>query len=182
VPRVATVFPRVAARFFERLGRRVDIVPVSGAAAIAPHLGIADVVVDLTSTGSTLKVNGLREVATVLESSARLVVARGLAGAGGAPATEKGRAIDELAAALASVLRARDKRYVMANVPRAALDRVKEVLPGLNGPTVIDIMNGGTHVAVHAVVAAATIYRTIAQLKALGGEGILVTRIERLMP
>ena len=84
--------------------------------------------------------------------------------------------------ALGSVLRARGKRYVMANVPRAALDQVKQVLPGLNGPTVIDILNGGTHVAVHAVVAAATIYRTIAQLKALGGEGILVTRIERLMP
>jgi ATP phosphoribosyltransferase len=67
----------------------------------------------------------------------------------------------------------------MANVPRAALDEVKRVLPGLNGPTVIDIMNGGAMVAVHAVVAAATIYRTIAQLKAVGGEGILVTRIER---
>jgi ATP phosphoribosyltransferase len=102
--------------------------------------------------------------------------------AAGERASDKARALDELVAALASVLRARDRRYVMANVPRAALDRVKEVLPGISGPTVIDIMNGGTHVAVHAVVAAATIYRTIAQLKALGGEGILVTRIERLMP
>jgi ATP phosphoribosyltransferase len=90
--------------------------------------------------------------------------------------------VAELVTALESVLRARDKRYVMANVPRAALDDVKRVLPGLNGPTVIDIMNGGAMVAVHAVVSAATIYRTIAQLKALGGEGILVTRIERLMP
>jgi ATP phosphoribosyltransferase len=70
----------------------------------------------------------------------------------------------------------------MANVPRVALDRVKQVLPGLNGPTVIDIMNGGEYVAVHAVVPAAVIFRTIAQLKALGGAGILVTRIERLMP
>jgi ATP phosphoribosyltransferase len=70
----------------------------------------------------------------------------------------------------------------MANVPRAMLERVRDVLPGLNGPTVIDIMNGGTMVAVHAVVAASAIYRTIGQLKALGGEGILVTRIERLMP
>jgi ATP phosphoribosyltransferase len=70
----------------------------------------------------------------------------------------------------------------MANVPREALPQVKEVIPGLNGPTVIDIMNGGSHVAVHAVVPAATIYRTIASLKTLGAEGILVTRIERLMP
>lgn len=185
--RVATVFPQITREYFSRLGRGVQLVPISGAVEIAPHLGIADVIVDLTSTGSTLKMNGLREVATVLESSARLVAAPGALAAAGATPTAKQQAADELVTALASVLRARDKRYVMANVPRAALDEVKRVLPGLNGPTVIDIANGGpagsSHlVAVHAVVAAATIYRTIAQLKALGGEGILVTRIERLMP
>jgi ATP phosphoribosyltransferase len=177
--RVATAFPRVTRRFFDRPGCRVEVVPVSGAAEIAPHLGIADIVVDLTSTGSTLKVNGLREVATVLESSARLITPvadkRGISQA-------KQTALDELATALESVVRARGQRYVMANVPRLALDRVKEVLPGLNGPTVIDILNGGQHVAVHAVVPATAIFRTIAQLKALGGGGILVTRIERLMP
>jgi ATP phosphoribosyltransferase len=80
------------------------------------------------------------------------------------------------------VLRARGQRYLMANVPRASLEQVKGVVPGLNGPTVIDIMNGGHYVAVHAVVPAATIYRTVASLKTLGAEGILVTRIERLMP
>jgi len=174
--RVATVFPRVTAEYFASVGRQVEIVPVSGAAEIAPHIGIADVIVDLVSTGSTLRVNGLREIATVLESSARLVAA---------PDTRKdlarGRALDELVAALRSVLAARDKRYVMANVPRERLDEVKRVIPGLNGPTIIDIMNGGRFVAVHAVVSAATIYRTIADLKALGAEGILVTRIERLM-
>jgi ATP phosphoribosyltransferase len=70
----------------------------------------------------------------------------------------------------------------MANVPKDRLDDVRRVLPGLNGPTVVNIMNGGTYVAVHAVTPAATIYRTVAELKALGAEGILVTRIERLMP
>ena len=70
----------------------------------------------------------------------------------------------------------------MANVPRALLDQVKEILPGLNGPTVIDIMNGGIYVAVHAVVPADSVYRTIGSLKTLGAEGILVTKIERLMP
>jgi ATP phosphoribosyltransferase len=180
VPRVATVFPRITRRYFADAGIAVDIVPVSGAAEIAPHLGIADIVVDLTSTGSTLRMNGMREVVTVLESSARLIAAHGVVTDRGG--SDKARTLDELVAALGSVLRARGKRYVMANVPRSALDQVKQVLPGLNGPTVIDILNGGTHVAVHAVVSAATIYRTIAQLKALGGEGILVTRIERLMP
>ena len=175
--RVATVFPHITRRFFAERGAEVEVVPVSGAAEIAPHIGIADVIVDLVSTGSTLRVNGLREIATVLESSSRLI---------STPAVRadpaRAQAIDELVAALGSVLAARGKRYVMANVPRARLDEVKRVIPGLNGPTIIDIMNSGEHVAVHSVVNAATIYRTIADLKALGAEGILVTRIERLMP
>jgi ATP phosphoribosyltransferase len=70
----------------------------------------------------------------------------------------------------------------MANVPRAALEQVKKILPGLNGPTVVDILNGGEHVAVHAVVQAKSVYKTIASLKQLGAEGILLTRIERLVP
>ena len=175
--RVATVYPRLAARFFADRGQQVEVVPVSGAAEIAPHIGIADVIVDITSTGSTLKVNGLHEVETILESSARLVAAPN---ASRDPA--RARSLEELTMALESVLRARGKRYLMANVPRAVLDAVKRVIPGLNGPTVIDILNGGAHVAVHAVVPAKTVYRTIAELKALGAEGILVTRIERLMP
>jgi ATP phosphoribosyltransferase len=173
--RVATSFPRLTRRFFEEMDRPIELVPVTGAAEIAPHIGIADVIVDLVSTGSTLRVNGLLEIATVLESTARLVVARGLVGG-------KTHALSDLSAALESVIRARGKRYVMANVPKDRLDDVRRVLPGLNGPTVVDILNGGTYVAVHAVTPAATIYRAVAELKALGAEGILVTRIERLMP
>jgi ATP phosphoribosyltransferase len=174
-PRVATVFPRITADFFAQRQIPVDIVPVSGAAEIAPHLGIADIVVDLTSTGSTLKVNGLLEVATVLESSARMITT--------VPTGDVRRApLEELVDALSSVLRARSRRYLMANVPRARLAEVQAILPGISGPTVIDIMNHGEMVAVHAVVSASTIYRTIGQLKQLGGQGILVTRIERLMP
>lgn len=177
--RVATVFPRIAARFFSDRGRVVTIVPVSGAAEIAPHLGIADVVVDLTSTGSTLRVNGLREVETIMRSSAHLITAID----GPRSGDPSGRhALDELVTALASVIRARGQRYLMANVPRDALDAARAVLPGLNGPTVIEIADHGRFVAVHAVVAADTIYRTISQLRALGAEGILVTRIERLIP
>lgn len=74
--RVATVFPRISRAFFAEQGRSVELVPVSGAVEIAPHLGIADVVVDLTETGSTLRVNGLREIATILVSSARFITWR----------------------------------------------------------------------------------------------------------
>ncbi len=174
--RVATSFPRLTQAFFAAAERPVEVVPVSGAAEIAPHLGIADVIVDLVSTGSTLRVNGLHEVATVLESSARMVVATN---------RERGeatRALDDLVAALQSVLRARCQRYLLANVPRSRLADVRRVLPGLNGPTVVDIMNSGEHVAVHAVVPASNVYRIVAELKSLNAEGILVTRIERLMP
>jgi ATP phosphoribosyltransferase len=174
-PRVATVFPHLAQRFFDAAATPVTIVPVSGATEIAPHLGIADIIVDLTSSGSTLRVHQLHEVATVLESSARLICSPRLS-------SDTARSADELAEALSSVLRARDKRYVMANVPRESLESARRVMPGVNGPTVIDILNGGTYVAVHAVVAQSAIYRTVADLKLLGAQGILVTRIERLMP
>jgi ATP phosphoribosyltransferase len=175
--RVASVFPRITETFFAGVGRPITVVPVSGATEIAPHLGIADVIVDLTSTGSTLKVNGLREIATVMQASARLI-----ASTAAVADTARRAKLDELSTALSSVLRARGKRYLMANVPRAALDRVKEVLPGLNGPTVVDILNGGSMVAVHAVVPAASIYKLTSALKVLGAEGILVTRIERITP
>lgn len=172
--RVATAFPRVSRDYFARMQVPVEIVPVSGATEVAPHLGIADVVVDITSSGSTLRTNGLRPLATVLESTARFV-----AGDNHAAGTADG--IAELVSVLASVVAARGNRYVMANVPRTALDRIREVLPGLRGPTVVDVLNGGAHVAVHAVVPAPAIRRAIRELRALGGEGILVTRIERLM-
>ncbi|MEO7103355.1 MAG: ATP phosphoribosyltransferase [Gemmatimonadaceae bacterium] len=175
--RVATSFPSLTRRFFENQGLDVVIVPISGAAEIAPHLGIADAIVDLVSTGSTLKTNGLREIGTIMWSTAQLAVAPDRSA--WAPAKET--ALQELSTALGSVTSARGQRYLMANVPRDRLDTVRKILPGLNGPTVINVLDGGKHVAVHAVVPAASIYRTIADLKALGGEGILVTQIERLI-
>ena len=171
--RIATVFPNVTEEFFNQRGQRIQLVPISGAAENAPHLGVADLIVDLVSTGSTLKMNGLREVATIMESTAVLIARRESAAF---------RETRELTTALESVLRAQNKRYLMANVPRAQLPRVKEILPGINGPTVIDIMNGGDHVAAHAVVDRREVYRVIAELKSIGASGILVTAIERLMP
>lgn len=175
--RVATSFPGSTRRYFRELGVDIRIVPVSGAAEIAPHLGVADVIVDLSSTGSTLRVNGLREVGTILHSSARLVAnSASLAN----PDTE--RKARELSQAMESVLRASQKRYLMANVPRERVDEVREVLPGISGPTIVDVLDKGKWVAAHAVVDAHAVYQTIARLKELGAEGILVTPIERLMP
>jgi ATP phosphoribosyltransferase len=175
--RVATSFPALTRSFFDGMDLSIEIAAVSGAAEIAPHLGVADVIVDLVSTGSTLRVHRLREVATILESTARVI-----ANPAAWEHDDSRRALDELVAALESVLRARAKRYLMANVPRARLAEVKEVLPGINGPTIVEVQDGGGWVAAHAVVDAERVYQTIARLKTLGAEGILVTRIERLMP
>jgi len=175
--RVATSFPGLTRRYFESLGTSIQVVPVSGAAEIAPHLGVADVIVDLTSTGSTLRVNGLKEIGTILTSTARLVANRDALAD-----DEARRAATELGTAVESVLRARAKRYLMTNVPRDRLEEVREVLPGISGPTIVDVLDQGRWVAAHAVVDADQVYQTITRLKALGAEGILVTRIERLMP
>ena len=175
--RVATSFPGIATRFFDSLDTGIEIASVSGAAEIAPHLGVADVIVDLVSTGSTLRTNGLRELETIMTSTARLVASpAALADA------EKAPRITELSTALESVLRAETKRYLMANVPREKLAEVRRVIPGLSGPTIVEVLDSGAWVAAHAVVDAVSVYQSIAQLKALGAEGILVTRIERLMP
>jgi len=175
--RVATSFPNVTREFFQGRSQNVEIVTISGAAEIAPLLGIAEIIVDITSTGSTLKVNGLREIGTLLTSRAQLVTRCDTVFE--QPKTE---ALESLIMALDSVVRARGKRYLMANVPRRSLDAVKRIIPGINGPTVIDILNGGDRVAVHAVVDAGSVYKTIGALKALDASGILVTRVERLMP
>lgn len=176
--RVATAFPRITEAYFRELGVPVRVAPVSGAAEIAPHLGVAEVIVDLVSTGSTLRVNGLREIGKIMDSTARLVANQATTEHG-----EKGPAIVELVTALESVIRARSKRYLMANVPRDRLDEVRKVIPGLSGPTIVEIQNGhGKWVAAHAVVDAGELYQSITRLKALGAEGILVTPIERLMP
>lgn len=175
--RVATSFPGITRRFFAGLGIDIEIAPVTGATEIAPHLGVADVIVDLVSTGSTLKVNRLREAGVLLESSARVIGNVATLGDAG-----RRTQVEEVLAALESVLRARAKRYLMANVRRDRLDEVREVIPGINGPTVVEVLDGGAWVAAHAVVDADRVYQTIARLKALGAEGILVTRIERLMP
>lgn len=175
--RVATSFPRITREFFRERGVEIEIAAVSGATEIAPHLGVADIIVDLVSTGSTLRVNRLREVATIMESSARLVADPDVL----ADPERKGQ-VAEVTAALESVLRARARRYLMANVHKDRLEEVRKVIPGINGPTIVEVLDSDDWVAAHAVVDENRVYQTIARLKELGAEGILVTRIERLMP
>jgi ATP phosphoribosyltransferase len=175
--RVATAFPRLTERYFREQGCPANLVPVTGAAEITPLLGVADAVVDLVATGSTLRMNGLRELTTILESTAILIARPGIMAD-----PERNRPVTELADALESVLRAQDKRYLMTNVPRRAIPELRRILPGLNGPTIVDVLDGTDLVAAHAVVDRRDLDGIIAELKTFGAVGILVTKIERLLP
>jgi len=168
---VATEFPHITRGFFEDHGIDASVVEVSGATELTPHVDMADAIVDLTSTGTTLRMNRLAEVATIMESSAHLFAREDVAD------DEK---VGEVTTAVRSVLTADGKRYLMLNAPRENLDAIEAVLPGLDGPTVMDIAGDDT-VAVHAVVEESEVFSTISDLEAVGASGILVTEIERLV-
>ncbi len=169
---VATEFPRITRRYFDDLGIEPDIVEVSGATELTPHVDIADAIVDITSTGTTLRMNRLSVVDEVLKSSVRLFAH---------PDVADDPKVEQVRTAFRSVLDAEGKRYLMMNVPEAALDDVEAVIPGMGGPTVMDVA-GTDHVAVHVVVDEREIFEVVPDLKAAGASDILVTEIERLVP
>jgi ATP phosphoribosyltransferase len=175
--RVATSFPRLAKRFFADAGKAgVRVVEVSGATELTPHIGVADLIVDLTSSGSTLATNNLREIGTIVDSTARAISSEKAWG----DATVRAQ-LEAILASLESVVAARGKRYLMANVPRQKLDEVRAILPGISGPTIMDILSHPDIVAAHAVVDEDALYSIVDRLKAIGATGVLVLPIERLV-
>jgi ATP phosphoribosyltransferase len=172
--RVATAHPRTAAAFFAAEGLAVETVPIRGSVELAPRLDAADGIVDLVSSGDTLRQNGLRSIATVLESEATLVARRDLDGRARAVAAE-------LATVVESVVAARRKRYLMLNAPDESLDDVIALLPGMDSPTVLPLARGGLH-AVHAVVDAEAVADLLAPLQAAGARSLLVLPIQNLIP
>jgi len=171
---VATSHPRTTARFFKERNVPVELIEISGAVEITPLLGVADAIVDLVSTGSTLAVNGLRPIETILESEAQLISHPRLS-------PEKAERRRELETMLASVIAARRKKYVMMNAPADALRLIKEVIPGMQSPTVMPLANPAM-IAVHAVVDADAVWALLGPLKAAGATSILVMPIEKLIP
>jgi len=171
--RVATAHPNIARRFFAEQRIAVEVIPISGAVEVAPRLGLAEAIVDLVSTGSTLVMNGLRQVGDVLASEAILV-------ANPAALVERAdelRAIDTM---LSSVIAARGQKYVMMNAPGAKLAQLTAILPGLNSPSVIPLAHDGM-IAIHAVVEADAVWGLLPRLKAAGASGILVLPIEKIV-
>ena len=171
--RVATSHPVSARAFFERERVDVEVIGLSGAVEVAPRLGLAEAIVDLVSTGSTLAMNGLRPIADVLESEA-VLVANPDAVNGHAP---RMAAIETM---LSAVLAARGRKYLMMNAPASHLAELESLLPGLESPSVIPLAHEGM-IAVHSVVAADEVWDLLPRLKAAGASGILVLPIEKIV-
>lgn len=172
--RVATSYPNIARRYFESIGKEVVVIEVTGAAEVMPYLGISDYIVDLVSTGSTLKMNRMIEAGRILDSQASVFTSE-------AALASKGAEINELADSIASVIAAEGRKYLMANVPRDRVAEAEAIIPGLDGPTVLEIAGNDGYVALHAVIGVKDTYRTISELKKIGAKGILTTGIERLV-
>jgi ATP phosphoribosyltransferase len=170
--RVATSHPRVAAKALAERGVGAEIVAVAGSVEIAPRLGLADAIIDLVSTGSTLRTNGLRSIGVLFESEAVLI---------GRVNSKDFEARRVLTTVLGSVINARANRYLLCNVAKDRLSEVTAVLPTAGSPTVMDLATPGI-VAVHALVPAAEIWSLLPKLEAAGASSIITLPVERLVP
>ena len=169
--RVATAHPQITSRFFAGKGIEITPIPLRGSVEVAPKLGVADVVVDLVSSGSTMLVNGLRQVTTILESQAALVCLPGAADEGD---------IRRVATMLRAVTAARRKRYILMNAPESAVAALSELIPGLEAPTVVSLGQKGM-VSVQSVVDADDVWKVLPDLERAGASGILVLPIQQLI-
>jgi ATP phosphoribosyltransferase len=167
--RIATVYPRLARSLLAERGIDVELVEVTGSVEVAPRLGLADAIVDLVSSGSTLRTNGLRSLGGLFSSEAVLL----------GPAGRDGRA-RRLATILRSVVEARAARYLMLNAPEAAVPAICAVVPGSRSPSVLPLAEPGM-MAVHALVPAVDVWRLLPRLEAAGASSILLLPVERML-
>ncbi|MCA0236387.1 MAG: ATP phosphoribosyltransferase [Bacteroidetes bacterium] len=171
--RIATSYVRILEGFLREQNIQADIHEISGSVEISPSLGLADAIFDIVSTGSTLLANGLREVATVLESEALLVAHPEMA-------AEKREILDRLLFRIHANRNAKNHRYILMNVPNDQLDHIAALIPGMKSPTVLPLRQPGWS-SLHSVIPEAVFWDVLEQLKAAGAEGILVVPIERMI-
>ena len=171
---VATSFPNIAKRYFEKLGKKARVIEVSGAVEITPSLGLSDVVIDITSTGSTLKSNRLRIIDKILKSNAVIVARKNLE-------EDKQKKLNSLVRALDSVIDAQEKKYLMVHVPKDKIEEVKSFMPGLSSPTVTQLWGDNENVVIHVVVDKDMVYDSIDHLKSIGGKGILILTVDQMV-
>ena len=171
--KIATSYPNTVNQFLEKKGIQADIHVISGSVEIAPNIGLADAICDIISSGSTLFKNNLNEVIEILKSEAVLVQAPNIN-------SEQQLLIDKLRFRIQAVLRAKQSRYILLNVPNEQIDAVSAILPVLKSPTVLPLAQEGWS-SIHSVINSGDFWEVIDQLKAAGAEDILVCPIEKMV-
>lgn len=171
--RIATSYPNILSKFLKEHGISSDIHVITGSVEISPGIGLADGIFDIVSSGSTLISNNLREVEVVTRSEALLIGNKNLN-------DEKKAILDQMLFRFEAVRSALDKKYVMMNVPKAQIENIIDVLPGIKSPTVIPLADN-EWCSVHTVLDEKRFWEIIGKLKELGAQGILVTPIEKMI-
>ncbi|MBC7901893.1 MAG: ATP phosphoribosyltransferase [Gemmatimonadaceae bacterium] len=169
--RIATSYPFIVNAYLKQHNVSADIHEISGSVEIAPGIGLADVVADLVSSGSTLFMNGLKEVETILKSQAVLIKNKN---------SDKDDLLKKLLFRIRSVKKAKRTKYVLLNAPNDKLKEVIALLPGMKSPTVLPLAESGWS-SVHSVLNEDEFWDKIEQLKAAGAQGILVVPIENMI-
>lgn len=172
---IATSYPGITKEWLSDQGVSARMVTMSGAHEIAPRLGLADAICDIVSTGATLDANGLKVAETIYESEALLI------GRKEPLSTGKQATLDALRARIDGVIRSKDAKYVMMNAPRNAVDKIRDVLPGADAPTVIDLAGSSGMVALHVLARDAVLWDHLEELKALGATAILVVDVDKML-
>jgi len=171
--KIATSYPVLVQGYLDKHQIKAEIHEISGSVEIAPGIGLADVICDLVSSGSTLFMNGLQEAETILNSQAVLIKKSALDPAAAA-------ILDRLLFRIESVKKAKRNKYVLLNAPNDNLEKIISLLPGMKSPTVIALATPGWS-SVHSVIAESDFWEIIEQLKLAGAEGILVVPIEKMI-
>lgn len=171
--KIATSYPVLVEQFLSSKGIKAEIHEISGSVEIAPGIGLADAIVDLVSSGSTLFMNGLKEVETVLKSEAVLIRNPNLD-------PEKLQLLDRLIFRIQAVKKAKNTKYILLNAPNDKLQEIISLLPGMKSPTVLPLADPGWS-SVHSVLSEDQFWDIIEQLKAAGAQGILVVPIEKMI-
>ena len=171
--KIATTYPVLVEKFLKENKIEAEIHEISGSVEIAPGIGLADAIVDLVSSGSTLFMNGLKEVETILHSEAVLIQYPKLG-------QEQQEILEKLLFRLRSVRKAKHTKYILLNAPNERLKEITALLPGMKSPTVLPLAEAGWS-SVHSVVNEDQFWEIIEKLKAAGAQGILVVPIEKMI-
>ena len=173
--RVATTYVHSVKKFFDAHQITAEIIPINGSVEIAPLVGIADAIIDIVATGSTLRANGLTMIGTVLESQAQLVASKE-----SMKHPEKSAQINRILLRVQGVLQARPSKYIMMNAPADAVERIKAIVPGMKSPTVIPLEEPGW-VAIHTVTREEVFWDVMEKLHEAGASDVLVLDIEKMI-